>query len=101
MPVVTRTQLLIVVLRKVLFMSSFLLLALPAGPRAQQSDDLDQYKVRLGTYWFYSNPGGSVQGNSDEVPVDFQKDVSFNGYSIRSESGLEVHTQEPFLRFSQ
>ena len=81
MPGVTRTQLLLVVLRKALFVSSFLLLAFPAGLRAQQSDDFDQYKVRLDTYWFYSNPGGSVQGSSDEAPVDFQKDLGFNGYS--------------------
>jgi hypothetical protein len=81
MPAGTRSQLLRVVLRKALFVFSFLLLALPAGLRAQQSDDFDQYKVRLDTYWFYSNPGGSVQGKSDEDPVDFQKDLSFNGYS--------------------
>jgi hypothetical protein len=81
MPAGTRTQLLLVVLRKALFVSCFLLLAPPAGLRAQQSDDFDQYKVRLDTYWFYSNPSGSVQGSSDEVPVDFQKDLGFNGYS--------------------
>ena len=81
MPGVTRTQCLLLVLRKALFVSSFLLLAFPAGLRAQQSDDFDQYKVRLDTYWFYSNPGGSDQGDSDEAPVDFQKDLGFNGYS--------------------
>ncbi len=63
-----------------MFVFCCLFLSLPAGLRAQ-SDDFDQYKLRLDTYWFYSNPGGSVQGNSDEVPVDFQKDLGFNSYS--------------------
>jgi hypothetical protein len=67
--------------RTATFVFSFLLLALPLRLRAQQSNDFDEYKLRLDTYWFYSNPGGSVQGSSDEVPVDFQKDLGFNGYS--------------------
>jgi len=67
--------------RTATFVFSFLLLALPVRLRAQQSSDFDEYKLRLDTYWFYSNPGGSVQGSSDEVPVDFQKDLGFNGYS--------------------
>jgi hypothetical protein len=64
-----------------IFVFSFLLLALPLRLQAQQSDDFDEYKLRLDTYWFYSNPGGSVQGSSDEAPIDFQKDLGFNSYS--------------------
>jgi hypothetical protein len=76
-----RTQLLLAILQKALPIFCFLLLVLPVALHAQQSDDFDDYKVRLDTYWFYSNPSGSVQGRSDEVPVDFQKDLGFNGYS--------------------
>ncbi|MGA8034665.1 MAG: hypothetical protein WA823_09605 [Candidatus Acidiferrales bacterium] len=61
--------------------SFVLLLALPAISRAQQLEDFDQYKLRIDTYWFYSTPSGSVQGSSDQVPVDFQKDLGFNPYS--------------------
>jgi hypothetical protein len=68
-------------LRTAIFVFSFLLLALPLRLQAQQSDDFDEYKLRLDTYWFYSNPGGSVQGSSDEAPIDFQKDLGFNSYS--------------------
>jgi hypothetical protein len=58
-----------------------LLLFFPAGLRAQQSDDFDQYKLRVDTFWFYSNPSGSIRGTSDTVPVDFQRDLDFSGYS--------------------
>lgn len=81
MPMAKRHQLLLRLFQKAIYTSCFLLLALPAGLRAQQSDDFDEYKLRLDTYWFYSNPGGSVQGSSDEVPVDFQQDLGFNSYS--------------------
>src|SRR5271154_1522865 len=67
-------------LPKIVLLASFLLLALPVAVHAQQ-EDFDQYKLRLDTYWFYSTPSGSVQGSSDEVPVDFQKDLGFNPYS--------------------
>lgn len=76
--------------RKDLFTGSFLrsilgcalfLAVFPANVRAQQSDELDQYKLRFDTFWFYSNPSGSIQGSTDQVPVDFEKDLGFNAYS--------------------
>jgi hypothetical protein len=73
-------QLLFRYLGKAISIACLVFLVLPTTIHAQQ-EDFDQYKLRLDTYWFYSNPGGSVQGNSDEVPVDFQKDLGFNSYS--------------------
>jgi hypothetical protein len=62
------------------------LLLLGIAPRlmAQQSEEFDQYKIRLQTYWFYSQPTGTVQGHADQVPVDFQSDLHFNTYSTFS-----------------
>ena len=59
------------------------IVAVPAL-RAQQSDEFDDYKLRLDTFWFYSNPTGTIQGSSDTVPVDIQKDLGFNSYSTFS-----------------
>jgi hypothetical protein len=61
-----------------------LLLTLPAALHGQQQDEFDNYKLRLDAYWFYSNPSGTIQGNSDTVPVDFDKDLGFNTYSTFS-----------------
>ena len=60
------------------------LLALSGGGRAQSSDEHDNYKLKLDGFWFYSNPSGSVHGQSDEVPVDFTKDLGFSSYSTFS-----------------
>lgn len=59
----------------------FLFLFAPAAVRAQQHEDFDEYKVRLEAYMFYSNPSGSIQGASDTVPVDLQKNLGFNSYA--------------------
>lgn len=66
---------------KATFFCCLVILVLPACLQAQKSEDFDQYKLRLDTYWFYSNPSGSIQGSSDAVPVDFQKDLGFSAYS--------------------
>lgn len=52
--------------------------------RAQQSEEFDQYKLRLDAFWFYSTPSGTIQGNGDTVPVDFVKDLGFDTYSTVS-----------------
>ncbi len=75
---------LLAALTRMLFVGSALLILLPVAFAAQQSGDFDQYKVRLDTYWFYSNPSGSIQGSSDQVPVDFERDLGFNRYSTFS-----------------
>jgi hypothetical protein len=48
---------------------------------AQKHEDFDQYRLRLSGEWFYSTPSGTIQGQGDTVPVDFQKDLGFNSYS--------------------
>jgi len=58
-----------------------LLLAFPIALRAQQQEDFDKYKIRIDTFWFYSNPSGNVQGSADSGSVDLQKDLGFNTYS--------------------
>lgn len=45
------------------------------------SDDLDNYKVRLGAFWFYSNPSGTFQGSGSSDLIDINKDLGFNSYS--------------------
>lgn len=60
------------------------LLAVPATVRGQASEEFDNYKVRLDTFWFYSYPTGTIQGQGDTVPVDFHKDLGFNPYSTFS-----------------
>jgi hypothetical protein len=61
-----------------------LLLAFPASLRAQKSEEFDNYKLRIDTLWFYSNPSGSITGKGETVPIDFQKDLGFNSYSTFS-----------------
>src|SRR5882757_1892328 len=58
-----------------------LVLAHPTAIRAQQQEDFDKYKIRIDTFWFYSNPSGNVQGSADSGSVDLQKDLGFNTYS--------------------
>jgi len=54
---------------------------LPAALRAQESEEFDQYKLRFTGSFYYSKPSGSLQGQSSEVPIDFQKDLGFKSYS--------------------
>lgn len=58
-----------------------LLMVLPAALRAQESEEFDQYKLRIGGFWFYSQPTGTVQGHVDQYPVNFQTDLGFSNYS--------------------
>jgi hypothetical protein len=52
--------------------------------RALGQEDFDEYKLRLDTFWFYSNPSGTIQGQGDTVPIDLVKDLNFNTYSTFS-----------------
>ena len=57
------------------------LLLAPASVRAQQSEEFDQYKVRISTFWFYSNPSGTIHGShTGDIPVDFNRDLGFDTY---------------------
>jgi len=68
----------------VITITFLLLLVLPGASRAQKHEDFDEYKLRIETSWFYSNPSGSLQGRSSEVPIDFHKDFGFSSYSTFS-----------------
>jgi hypothetical protein len=60
---------------------AILALALFVPNLKAQSEDFDQYKIRLDGAWFYSGPTGSIRAESDKVPVDFTKDLNFSNYS--------------------
>jgi hypothetical protein len=49
--------------------------------RAQQSEEFDNYKLKIDAAWFYSNPTGTVRAQSDTEPVDFHRDLEFGSYS--------------------
>jgi len=62
---------------------AFLLLFFLAPPptKAQQSEEFDQYKVRIDAFWFYSNPSGTIHGSGGtDVPIDFHTDLGFDTY---------------------
>jgi hypothetical protein len=48
---------------------------------AAQNEDIDPYKLRIETYWFYSQPSGSFFGTGRNGSVDLQRDLGFNYYS--------------------
>ncbi|MES2220703.1 MAG: hypothetical protein V4587_07025 [Acidobacteriota bacterium] len=66
----------------------FLLIGFAPTAHSQKHEDFDQYRLRLNGGWFYSTPAGTIQGQGDTVPVDFQKDLGFNSYSTFG-SGLD------------
>jgi hypothetical protein len=68
-------------LRRAIPFVLLLLLGFTPLIHAQKHEDFDQYKLRLDGEWFYSTPSGTIQGQGDTVPVDFQKDLGFNSYS--------------------
>lgn len=48
---------------------------------AQQSEEFDNYKLKIDAAWFYSNPTGTVKAQSDSQPIDFHRDLNFGSYS--------------------
>ncbi|HTQ95262.1 MAG TPA: hypothetical protein VMH89_00575 [Candidatus Acidoferrum sp.] len=65
---------------KILLASAFFAFVLIPKASAQ-SDEFDDYKIRLEGFWVYSYPSGTFQGTSDTVPVDLQRDLSFGSYT--------------------
>ncbi len=55
---------------------------------SQEADkeDFDNYHLRIDTGWYYSAPTGSIRGTAatDNVSIDFEKDLGFNSYSTFS-----------------
>ena len=62
-----------------------LLLVLLWAPKleAQSTEEFDYYHVKLGGFWVYSTPTGTLQGSAstDLGPVDLVKDLNFQTYS--------------------
>ena len=49
--------------------------------QAQQSEEFDQYKVRIDTFWFHSNPSGTIHGSGGtDIPINFHSDLGFDTY---------------------
>jgi len=48
---------------------------------AQQSEDFDQYKVRITTFWLYASPTVSLEAAGHDGLVDFNRDFGFEEYS--------------------
>jgi len=58
-----------------------LLFFAPLPTRAQQSEEFDQYKIRVDAFWFYSNPTGTIHGTGGtDVPINFHTDLGFDTY---------------------
>lgn len=51
---------------------------------ADDTDELDSYKLRVDAFWFYSNPSGQIQGSSESDRIDINSDLGFNSYSTFS-----------------
>jgi hypothetical protein len=49
--------------------------------RAADKEDLDAYKLRIDTAWYYINPSGSFRGTNETGTVDIQKDLGLDTYS--------------------
>ena len=60
-----------------------LLLSAATAPmlRAQSNAEFDDYKVRIGGFWLYAYPGGSITDATSGDVIDLQKDFSFGPYS--------------------
>jgi hypothetical protein len=63
----------------------FLLCVLVSPPRlqAQSTEEFDSYHVKIGGFWVYATPTGTLQGSAstDLGPVDLVKDLHFDTYS--------------------
>ena len=68
-----------------------------AFSQVADKEDFDNYHLRIDTGWLYSDPSGSIRGTAatDNVSIDFDKDLGFESYSTFS---TEVYKEEPSLR---
>jgi hypothetical protein len=55
--------------------------AAPVLHAADNSDEIDNYKLRVDGFWFYSNPSGTFQGSGEGDVIDVNHDLGFNSYS--------------------
>jgi hypothetical protein len=68
-------------LRGVAALASLVLALAVTNVKAQQSEEFDNYKLKIDAAWFYSNPTGTVKAQSDSEPIDFHRDLDFGSYS--------------------
>jgi hypothetical protein len=61
-----------------------LIWAAPLLRAADNSDEFDNYKLRVDAFWFHSTPSGDFQGSSNGSVIDIQHDLGFNNYSTFS-----------------
>jgi hypothetical protein len=59
-------------------------MAAPALHAANSDDEIDNYRLRIDGFWFYSNPSGTFQGAGSADVIDINKDLHFNSYSTGS-----------------
>ena len=59
------------------------LLTTAAKSQAQSTEEFDNYHVKLGGFWVYATPTGTLQGSAstDLGPIDLVKDLHFENYS--------------------
>src|SRR6516162_742638 len=59
------------------------LLTTAAKSQAQSTEEFDNYHVKLGGFWVYATPTGTLQGSAstDLGPIDLVKDLHFESYS--------------------
>jgi hypothetical protein len=55
-----------------------------AADNADNSEELDVYRLRVDAFWFYSNPSGHIQGSGETDRIDVNSDLGFNSYSTFS-----------------
>src|SRR5579862_6872732 len=68
-------------LRGVVALASLVLALAVTNVKAQQSEEFDNYKLKIDAAWFYSNPTGTVKAQGDSEPIDFHRDLDFGSYS--------------------
>jgi len=68
----------------VLSLALFALLAAVPQAHADDTDDLDAYKLRFDLFWFYSQPTGSFTSAGNVGSFNLHTDVGFNSYSTFS-----------------
>ncbi len=67
--------------RSVVILAILALALVVTNVKAQQSEEFDNYKLKVDASWFYSNPTGTVKAQSDSQPIDFHRDLDFGSYS--------------------
>lgn len=72
----------------------------PVLHAADNSDELDSYKLRVDGFWFYSNPSGNFQGTGSGDVIDIDRDLGFNSYSTVSAFLDWKFTHKNHLTFS-